>query len=120
LTPAFRVGGGFASKPGNQGPPPGGGPDDHHDSGPGDNGPNGLGNNGRNGSGDDRRNGPGAGPNRGRVGERTNEAWPDLKAGFYYTVVDAMLKTGFTADEIGRIGGGNFCRIFDAATSARR
>jgi membrane dipeptidase len=28
-----------------------------------------------------------------------------------------MLKTGFTADEIGKIGGGNFCRVFDAATS---
>ena len=34
-----------------------------------------------------------------------------------YTVVDAMLKTGFTADEIGKIGGGNFCRVFDAATA---
>ncbi|WPU97798.1 membrane dipeptidase [Mucilaginibacter sp. cycad4] len=121
LTPAFRVGGGFGPKPGNQGPPPGGGPDDHRDRGPGDNGPNGPGNNGSNGPGDDRRNGPGGGgPNRGRVGERTNEAWPDLKAGFYYAVVDAMLKTGFTAEEIGKIGGGNFCRVFDAATSARR
>jgi len=52
-----------------------------------------------------------------RVGERTNEAWQDQKTGFYYAVVDAMLKTGFTADEIGKIGGGNFCRVFDAATA---
>ena len=58
----------------------------------------------------------GGGNNRGRIGERTNGAWADQKVGFYYAVVDAMLKTGFTEDEIGKIGGGNFCRIFDAAT----
>ncbi len=51
-----------------------------------------------------------------RVGERTSLAWKDQKEGFYYTVVDALLKTGFTEDEIGKIGGGNFCRVFDAAT----
>lgn len=34
----------------------------------------------------------------------------------YYAVVDALFKTGFTADEIGKIGGANFCRVFDAAT----
>jgi hypothetical protein len=28
-----------------------------------------------------------------------------------------MLKTGFTPDEIGKIGGGNFLRIFDSVTS---
>lgn len=44
-------------------------------------------------------------------------AWTDQKIGFYYAVVDAMLKTGFNADEIGKIGGGNFCRVFDAATA---
>jgi membrane dipeptidase len=52
-----------------------------------------------------------------RVGERTNQAWPDQTAGFYYSVVDAMLKTGFTQDEIGKIGGGNFLRVFGAAVS---
>ena len=51
------------------------------------------------------------------MGDRTNQAWQDQKVGFYYAVVDAMLKTGFTADEIGKVGGGNFCRLFDAATS---
>lgn len=51
-----------------------------------------------------------------RPGERTNEAWADQKTGFYYTVVDALLKTGFNEAEIGKIGGGNFCRVFDAAT----
>jgi membrane dipeptidase len=57
--------------------------------------------------------GPG---NRSRIGERTNEAWADQKTGFYYVVVEAMLKTGFSEDEIGKIAGGNFCRIFDDAT----
>src|SRR5580658_5541277 len=47
------------------------------------------------------------------VGERTNQAWQDETVGFYYVVVDAMLKTGFTPDEIGKIGGGNFLRVFD-------
>ena len=51
-----------------------------------------------------------------RVGERTNLAWQDQTAGFYYVVVDAMLKTGFTPDEIGKIGGANFLRVFDRVT----
>lgn len=50
-----------------------------------------------------------------RVGERTDQAWQDQTAGFYYVVVDAMLKTGFTPDEIGRIGGENFLRVFGEA-----
>ena len=56
-------------------------------------------------------------PDSVRIGERTNLAWKDQTVGFYYAVVDAMLKTGFTAEEIGKIGGGNFCRVFDAATA---
>jgi membrane dipeptidase len=51
------------------------------------------------------------------VGERTNQAWQDETVGFYYVVVDAMLKTGFTPDEIGKIGGGNFLRVFDKVTT---
>jgi len=62
---------------------------------------------------------PGGGNNGGRIGERTNEAWKDQKQGFYYAVVDAMLKTGFTEDDIAKAGGRNFCRIFDAATASR-
>jgi membrane dipeptidase len=50
-----------------------------------------------------------------RVGERTNLAWQDQTAGFYYVVVDAMLKIGFTPDEIGKFGGGNFLRVFGEA-----
>lgn len=56
---------------------------------------------------------------RTRLGERTNEVWQDQKTGFYYAVVDAMLKTGFADDEIVKFGGGNFCRIFNDATSKR-
>ncbi len=59
--------------------------------------------------------GPGPGSQRARVGERTNQAWKDQTAGFYYVVVDAMLKAGFTPDEIGKIGGGNFLRVFGEA-----
>jgi len=63
--------------------------------------------------------GPGGpGPANGkRGGDKTNETWADQTTGFYYAVVDAMLKTGFTEAEIGKIGGGNYCRLFDAATS---
>jgi microsomal dipeptidase-like Zn-dependent dipeptidase len=46
-----------------------------------------------------------------------NQAWADQTAGFYYVVVDAMLKTGFAPDEIGKIGGGNFLRIFGEAVA---
>jgi membrane dipeptidase len=59
--------------------------------------------------------GPGGsppGPQRARVGERTNQAWQDETAGFYYVVVDAMLKMGFTPDEIAKVGGENFLRVF--------
>ena len=42
-------------------------------------------------------------------------AWADERAGFYYVVVDAMFKAGFTQDEIGKIGGGNFPRVFGEA-----
>jgi membrane dipeptidase len=88
LTPPF--GGRGGGRPG--GAPPGGGP-----------------------SGGGRPGGPGPGQQNGRVGERTNLAWQDQTAGFYYVVVDAMLKTGFSPDEIGKIGGGNFLRIFGEA-----
>jgi membrane dipeptidase len=56
--------------------------------------------------------------NHGRIGERTNEAWADQKVLFYYAVVEAMLKMGFTEEEIEKIGCGNFCRVFSAATTS--
>jgi membrane dipeptidase len=57
--------------------------------------------------------GPGRHP--ARIGGRTDEAWANQTAGFYYAVVDAMLKAGFSPDEIGKIGGENFLRVFGAA-----
>lgn len=50
-----------------------------------------------------------------RIGERTNLVWSNQTDGFYFTVVDAMLKTGFTRDEIAKIGGENFLRVFAAS-----
>jgi len=99
LTPAYRATGRFGPKPGEPTPPFGGDPD-HHPAGP-------------------PMDKPGGSQNGGRIGERTNQAWQYQKSGFYYAVVDAMLKTGFTPNEIGKIGGGNFCRVFDAATADR-
>lgn len=49
----------------------------------------------------------------------TNTNWESQKRGFYYTVVEALLKAGFNEKEIGKIGGGNYCRIFDEATKGR-
>ncbi|KGO86088.1 peptidase M19 [Flavobacterium rivuli WB 3.3-2 = DSM 21788] len=62
---------------------------------------------------------PGGDKNKGRMGGGTNQAWADQKEGFYYTVVDALLKTGFTEGEIAKIGGDNYCRVFDAATKGK-
>jgi membrane dipeptidase len=53
-----------------------------------------------------------------RIGERTNGAWKDQVKGFYVAVTEALLKAGFTEMEIGKIGGGNYIRVFDAATAA--
>jgi membrane dipeptidase len=67
-------------------------------------------------SGNQPSNMPNGGKRQERIGERTNRAWQDQKQGFYYTVVEALLQTGFTEKDIAKIGGGNFCRVFDAAT----
>lgn len=52
-----------------------------------------------------------------RVGQGTNKAWPGLTGGFFYSVVGEMLSQGFTADDIGKVGGGNFCRVFGQVTA---
>ena len=52
-----------------------------------------------------------------RFEKKTNQWWESANEGFYYSLVDAMLKTGFTEEEITQIGGGNLCRIFDSATA---
>jgi membrane dipeptidase len=51
-----------------------------------------------------------------RTGERTNAAWQNQTEGFFYAVVAEMLKAGFTEADITKVGGGNFCSVFDAAT----
>jgi membrane dipeptidase len=46
----------------------------------------------------------------------TNGIWKDQAGGFFFAVVGEMLKQGFTPEEIGKIGGGNFCRVFGKVT----
>lgn len=52
-----------------------------------------------------------------RVGQGTNKAWSGLTGGFFYAVVGEMLLQGFTPDDIGKVGGGNFCRVFGKVTA---
>jgi membrane dipeptidase len=104
LTPSYRPAAGAGFQSGGPKPQPGSGNPGNLDERKSDN--------------KDRKN-TDDGKKQARVGERTNEAWQDQKEGFYYAVVDAMLKTGFTEDDIGKVGGGNFCRVFDAATTGQ-
>jgi membrane dipeptidase len=53
-----------------------------------------------------------------RVGQGTNKAWPGLTGGFFRAVGGEMLLQGFTPDDIGKVGGGNYCRVFAKVTSA--
>lgn len=85
------------------GPPPGGPrPDGPRPGGPGPGSP-----------------GPG-GPQRARFGERTNQAWQDETAGFYYVVVDAMLKTGSRRMKSQRLAAGTFCESLTRPLRNRR
>jgi membrane dipeptidase len=52
-----------------------------------------------------------------RVGQGTNQAWPGLTGGFFHAVLGEMLLQGFTPDDIGKVGGGNYCRIFGKVTA---
>jgi membrane dipeptidase len=52
-----------------------------------------------------------------RVSQGTNRAWPSLTGGFFHAVVGEMLVQGFPPDDIGKVGGGNFCRVFAKATA---
>ena len=54
-----------------------------------------------------------------RVGAGTNKAWSGLAGGFFPAVVGEMLTQGFVPDEIVKVGGGNYCRVFGKVTSAR-
>ncbi len=52
-----------------------------------------------------------------RAGQGTNKAYPGLTRGFFYAVVSEMLLQGFTPDDIRKVGGGNFCRVFAKVTA---
>jgi membrane dipeptidase len=52
-----------------------------------------------------------------RWGGGTNRAWPGLTRGFIPIVVGEMLRQGFTPDEISKVGGGNYCRVFGKVTA---
>jgi membrane dipeptidase len=54
-----------------------------------------------------------------QAGRSTNLAWPGLADGFFYAVAGEMLRQGFTREEIRKIGGGNYCRVFDKVTAGR-
>jgi len=45
-----------------------------------------------------------------RSGQGTNNVWPGMAGGFFPVVVGP--------DDIGKVGGGNFCRVFGKATAA--
>ena len=96
---------------------PGGGP-----RGPGgepDRGPGGQRDSAQKGAGDPAQK-KGVGPSGGRMGGGgTNMTWGDQKAGFFYVILGELLKQGFSDAEVRKIGGGNFCRVFDAATSGQ-
>jgi membrane dipeptidase len=51
-----------------------------------------------------------------RLGQGTNVAYPKMQGGFFPAVVGEMLRQGFTAEEIRKVSGGNFCRVFGKAT----
>jgi membrane dipeptidase len=46
----------------------------------------------------------------------TNNSWPDETNGFLYSVAQEMLTQGFEPDEISKIAGGNFVRVFGKVT----
>jgi len=46
----------------------------------------------------------------------TNNIWPDEKNRFLYSVAQEMLTQGFQPDEISRIAGGNYLRLFGKVT----
>jgi membrane dipeptidase len=52
-----------------------------------------------------------------RAGQGTNKSWPGLSAGFFAPVLNEMLLQGFTPDDINKVAGGNYCRIFGKVTA---
>lgn len=54
-----------------------------------------------------------------RVGTGTNHIWPGLTQGFFATVVAEMLRQGFSAEDVRKVGGGNYCRVFGKVTAGK-
>lgn len=52
-----------------------------------------------------------------RIGQGTNKAWPGLTGGFFYAVVGELLGQGFSSDDISKVAGGNYCRVFGKVTT---
>ncbi len=48
----------------------------------------------------------------------TNAIWKGETRGFFPAVAAEMLNVGFTPEEVTKIGGGNFCRLFGKVTGA--
>jgi membrane dipeptidase len=48
----------------------------------------------------------------------TNAIWQGETRGFFPAVAAEMLSAGFTPEEAGKIGGGNFCGVFGKITRA--
>ena len=53
----------------------------------------------------------------GGAGGGTNDSWPDEKGGFLYAVAAEMLAQGFKPEEISKIAGGNYVRVFEKVTA---
>jgi membrane dipeptidase len=51
-----------------------------------------------------------------QTGNGLNRAWQGMTVGFYAAVVDEFLSQGFSAEEIAKVSGGNFGRVFGAVT----
>jgi hypothetical protein len=48
---------------------------------------------------------------------KTHLSRPGLTSGFWPAVVGVMLRQGFTPDDIAKVGGGNYSRIFGKVTA---
>jgi membrane dipeptidase len=55
-----------------------------------------------------------------RAGQGTNLSWPSMTEGFFPTVVEEMLRQGFSFEEIAKVSGGNYCQVFEKATGVEK
>jgi membrane dipeptidase len=49
----------------------------------------------------------------------SNQIWADQNGGLLHALVAEMLRQGFTPEEVAKICGGNYCRVFAQATAGR-